>query len=108
MAKVIVNNGDISPDQIEAWKKKCRKVYEVIVNDEGEQYAGYFCRPDMDTLAAVSKIGKSDEIKAANALFENCWLGGAMAIKEEAMLKLAAIGQLNVLMSVVTASLKNL
>ncbi|MGL4908839.1 MAG: hypothetical protein ACRC3G_05860 [Bacteroidales bacterium] len=103
-----IDNGGVSADQIEAWKKKYKKVSRVQVNDEGDLYAAYFRRPDMATMAAVSKIGKTDEIKAAEVLFENCWLGGAMAIKEEAMLKLAAIGQLNVLMSVVTASLKNL
>ncbi len=102
------NNGGVTDEQVKMWKAKHRKVVEVELQDDEETHVGYFKRADMETLAAANKLGKTDEIKAANALFENCWLGGSPLIREDASLKMAAVGQLNVLINGVTASIKNL
>lgn len=102
------NNGGVTPEQIAMWKAKHRRLYAIEVVDGEEAHEGYFRRPDMETMAAVNKLSKTDEVKAANALFDNCWLGGSTLLREDAVLKMAAIGQLNALMSVAAASLKNL
>jgi len=102
------NNGGITPEQIATWKAKHRKVSEISVVDDGEKHIGYFHRPSMETMSAVNKIGKTDEVKAANILFDNCWLGGSQTMKEEAVVKMAAIGKLNELMNINTAEIKNL
>jgi hypothetical protein len=99
---------EIEEKDINAWKAKHRKVYEITVTDDEDSYKGYFCRPDMETLSVVNKLGKSDEVKAANVLFENCWLGGDPALKDEAILKMAAIARLNGLMNVRATEIKNL
>lgn len=102
------NNGGVTEEQIQLWKNRCRKVYAIEIEEDGQTHTGYFRRPDMETLSAVSKLGKSDEVKAANALFDNCWLGGSALLREDAVLRMAVIGQLNGLMEVARASLKNL
>jgi len=103
-----VSNGGITQEQIAMWKNQHRKVSEISVIDEGEKHVGYFHRPSMETMSAVNKIGKTDEVKAANILFDNCWLGGSQTMKEDAVVKMAAIGKLNELMNISTAEIKNL
>ncbi len=62
----------------------------------------------METLSVTAKLAKNDEIKAADVLFKNCWLGGSPLLLEDATLKMTAIGQLNQLTGSVKAELKNL
>ncbi len=103
-----VNNGGVSQEQLQSWKAKYRKVIEVVIEDDGERHAGYFKRPSMETMTVMTKLAKTDEIKAANVLFDGCWLGGSPLIQEEAVLKMAAIGQVNTLMEVTKVEVKNL
>ena len=94
--------------EIDTWKARHRKVYEITVQDGEEAFVGYFKRPDMDTVTAVTKLAKTDEVKSANILFDNCWLGGDDLIKDEATLKLQAISQLEQMTKECKASIKNL
>lgn len=100
--------GLASDDQIKLWKNKHRIVKAIELTDEGETFVGYFTRPDMEAMSAVAKVGKVDEMKAAEILFENCWLGGAEIIKTDVALKMAVIGQLNLLVSSCVVDVKNL
>jgi len=102
------NNGGITAEQIALWKGKYRKVYEVDVEDDGEHFVGYFSRPDNDTLAATTALAQKDGFKAMTVLFENCWLGGDPLIKEDAVVKLAAMQKLDALVTSAAATLKNL
>lgn len=102
------NNGGISAEQIAMWKSKYRKVYEVVVEDDGEYFAGYFRRPDADTLAATTTIAQKDGYKGMSVMFDNCWLGGDPIIKEDAVIRLAAMQKLDVLVTSASATLKNL
>lgn len=106
--KEIQVKGIESEDNIKVWKAKHRKVYEVIIDDDGEKFAAYFKRPDMPTMSAVNKISKNDEVKAAEVLFDNCWLGGDPMVKEDAILRMAATARLKDIMAVKSAELKNL
>lgn len=100
--------GLITEETIQMWRAKYRKISEVIIEDGDDKFVCYFRRPDMDTMSAVTKLSKTDEVKAANILFDNCWLGGDQMIKEDAVLKMSAISQLNKIMTVQTVTLKNL
>lgn len=106
--EIKVDNGGITPEQIGRWKAQHRKVYEITLDDDGELLSGYFHRPDMETMTAVTKLTKTDEIKGAEALFANCWLGGAQLIQEEATLKFATLAELNKVLKVTRAEIKNL
>lgn len=101
-------NGKASESEIQMWKAKYRKVYEVIIEDDGEKFAGYFKRPDMDVFSSVNKISKTDEVRAAGILFDNCWLGGDNIIRDDSVLRMSATAQLKNIMAVKSAELKNL
>ena len=100
--------GIVPQEQINLWKNKHRIVNAIEITDEGQIFVGYFTRPDMETMSAVAKVGKVDEMKAAEILFEGCWLGGAEIIKNDVALKMAVIGQLNLLVSSCVVDVKNL
>jgi hypothetical protein len=99
--------GQAKKEVYEELKKRYRHVIAVEVEDNGEVFSGYFTRPDMETLAAVNKLLKSDEIRAASILFDKCWIEGDSLIRDDATLKLAAISQLEKINGNVVASVKN-
>ena len=101
-------DGGISAEQLEQWKNKYRKVVRIDVTDEGDLHVGYFRRPSMETMKAVSQVGKNDEMKAAEILFDNCWLGGSGDLRTEALLFVEVQKQLGVMLSSCRSSLKNL
>jgi hypothetical protein len=90
------------------WKNKHRRVFTVIIKDAGEIFTGYFRRPNMEELSATSKLTKVDEVKAANIMFDGCFLGGDEIIKEDATLRMAAISQLSVINKIDEVKTKNL
>lgn len=108
MGKDIVIIGLATEEQIKLWKAKHRIVKAIEIDDEGEKFVGYFTRPNMEAMSAVVKVSKTDEMKAAEILFDECWLGGADIIKDDVALKMAVIGQLNMLVSSCVVDVKNL
>lgn len=107
MTAEIALPASVNTEMLSMWKAKYRKVSSITVQDDDECYTGFFRRPDMNTISAVSKLSKTDEVKAANALFENCWLGGDEMMREDAIVRMAAIGKLQELLNAGVASLKN-
>lgn len=101
-------HGLVSDETIQQWKNQFRKVYSITIDDDGETVIGYFKRPDMETLSAVNAVSKIDEVKAANTLFANCWLGGSDLVKTDAVIKMGMMSKLNDMMTLAHADLKNL
>lgn len=101
-------DGGITEETINKWKAQHRKVTRIDVEDDGELHVGYFKRPSMETMAAVNKLAKSDEMKSATTLFNGCWLGGSEELRHDAVLFVACTAQLNKAFAAVSASLKNL
>ena len=99
--------GQLTESELSRLKKQYGRVYEIAVEDEGEQYAAYFRRPDMATLSAMTKMAKTDEIQASKVLMENCFVGGADEVKTDTALFVAAIGQLSKVVGSARATLKN-
>lgn len=97
----------VTNDMIAMWKSKHRKVVSITVEDDGELFTGFFRRPDMNTMSAVMAVAKTDELKASNVMFENCWLGGDELMREDFALKVAAMGKMQSLMEVKVQELKN-
>jgi hypothetical protein len=102
-----VRDGGVTEEQIKAWKGEYRKVHVIEVEDDGELFVGYFRRPNMETMAAVNKLAKTDEVKSSATLFDNCWLGGDPLVKSDTIVRVAAIGQLAEMFNRVIGTLKN-
>lgn len=105
---LIICNGGVSEEQIKAWKTEHRKVHMVEVEDDGELFVGYFRRPDMETMSAVNRVAKADEVKSSSVMFDNCWLGGDPVLKTDIVVRMAAIRQLSEIFNRVHGELKNL
>lgn len=103
-------NGGVTEEQIAAWKGRCGRISEVSITDEevGECHIGYFRRPDMKTMQAVNAVSKTDEVKASEVMFDNCWLGGSASLKEDAILKIEAMATLADIFGKCVRRLKNL
>ena len=90
----IIFNGNLTEAQIEAFKQKHRKGFAIEIPDRGEVHIGYFKRPTLETLKAVAKVARTDEIEAGKVMFDNCWLGGSEELRTDALLFTAAQKQL--------------
>lgn len=97
----------VTKETIAMWKAKYRKVVSITVDDDGEIFTGFFKRPDMSVMSAVMSTAKSDELKASNVMFDNCWLGGDELMREDFALKVAAMSKMQTLMEVKVQNLKN-
>ncbi len=102
-----IHNGGISDEQIKTWKGEYRKVHIIEIEDDGDLFIGYFRRPSMETMSAVNKLSKSDEVKSTAVMFDNCWLGGDTIMKTDTLVRMAAIRQLGAMFDRVVGTLKN-
>ncbi|MGN0235828.1 MAG: hypothetical protein ACI4BD_05920 [Paludibacteraceae bacterium] len=103
-------NGGVTSEQIQIWKNTHGRISEVRVDDPdvAECHIGYFRRPDMKTMQAVSAMSKTNEMKGAEVMFDNCWLGGSPMMKEDAILKMQGMAAMGALFGSCTHSIKNL
>lgn len=103
-------NGEVSEEHIAAMKAKHGRVVEIEVADPEfkELHRGYFRRPDMKTMQAFSATAKSNDVKAAEVMFDNCWLGGSAMMKSDAVYKMQTIGELQNIFGKCVSKLKNL
>lgn len=101
-------DGGITEAQIEAFKAKHGKVCRVDIVDGEDTHVGYFRRPDFQTVKAITKISKTDEVEAGKVMFDNCWLGGSEQLRKDAVLFMAVQAQLGKMLNGCMGSLKNL
>jgi hypothetical protein len=90
--------GKISKEKTEELKKQHRVVVAIEVEDNGETFSCYLKRPSAETLSIVNKLSKTDEVKAAQMLIQQCWIEGDSLIREDGILMLsvaAEFGQTN-------------
>lgn len=103
-------NGDMTEEQLSALKARHGRIAEIEVADPEvkELHRGYFRRPDMKTMQAFSATAKSNDVKAAEVMFDNCWVGGSALMKTDAVYKLQAVGELQNIFGKCVSKLKNL
>lgn len=105
-----VIDGGVKKEVLQAWRQAHGRVVAVDIYDDmaGEHHIGYFRRPSMDTMSAVSAVSRQDELKGAEVMFKNCWLGGSPLVQSDAILKTSALGALGNLFATCHTELKNL
>ncbi len=101
-------DGGITPEQAAQFKAKHRKVFRVDIVDGEDTHVGYFKRPGFDTIKAVTKVSKVDEVDAGKIMFDKCWLGGSEELRADAILFMAVQKQLGQMLNSCMGSLKNL
>lgn len=103
-------NGGVTAEQIRIWKNTHGRISEVRVTDPdvAECHIGYFRRPDMKIMQAVAAMSKNNEMKGAEVMFDNCWLGGSPVMKEDAIIKMQGMSAMGALFGSCTHEIKNL
>lgn len=105
---VMTFDGGVTDEQITKWKNVHKRVIRIDVVDGEELHVAYFKRPSLETMSAVTKVTKTDEVKGVSVLYDNCFLGGDPEMREDALLFMAATAQLGKLFNSCLGSLKNL
>ncbi|MDE6346817.1 MAG: hypothetical protein K2L55_09120 [Muribaculaceae bacterium] len=101
-------DGGVAEAQIQAFQTKHGRIHRVDIVEDGDTHIGYFRRPDFQTIKAVTKLSKTDEVEAGKVLLNNCWLGGSEALRTDAILFMAVQVQLGKLVNGCMGSIKNL
>lgn len=96
--------GEASPEQVEAWKKKYKNVFQLNVQGS----VCYLRKPNRTELSAAASMGKDDPMAFNESILNDCWLGGDEAIKTEDELFLSACQTLATLVEVKQAEIKKL
>lgn len=96
--------GKATKEQIEAWKKQHKDVFEIVVTDS----VCYLRKPDRATMKAITSITSSDPVRANEVLLKNCWLGGDESIQTDDEKFFSVCPLLSRLMEIKEAELKKL
>ncbi len=95
----------VTTQQIADWKKKYGDIFKISFQDNKE---GFVRKPTRKELSyAMTKV-QSNPLGFAEAILQNCWLGGDEEIRTNDDYFLGASSQLDALMEVKTAELKKL
>lgn len=100
-------DGGVSEEQVNKWKAVHKRVIRIDVADGNDLHVAYFKRPSLETMSAVTKVTKNDEVKGAAVLYDNCFLGGDSEMREDALLFMAASAQLGKMFNACLGTLKN-
>lgn len=101
-------NGNLTDEQVAAFKQKHRKSFAIEIQDGNEEHIGYFKRPTLETLKAVTKVARTDEVEAGKVMFDNCWLGGSEELRTDALLFMAVQKKLGEVLNGFQGLIKNL
>lgn len=104
----MIYNGNLTEDQIAAFKQEHRKSFAIEIRDGCEVHIGYFKRPTLETLKAVTKVARTDEVEAGKVMFDNCWLGGSEELRTDALLFMAVQKKLGEVLNGFQGVIKNL
>jgi hypothetical protein len=83
-------NGEVSQEQIDAWKKMHGEIFAIKCEDQ----IFYFKKPDRKLLGFSSVAGKTNPMKFNEALFNGCYLGGSDAHKTDDNMFYGIVNQL--------------
>lgn len=99
--------GEASPEELLTMKGKYGKIKVVEVEDDGDTYFIYLKRPDFETLKAVTKVSKTDELEGTKIFVRNCMVGGAAEVLDDAVLLVSAASAASSLLTSAKSVLKN-
>ncbi|MCK0202670.1 hypothetical protein MWN41_06510 [Ornithobacterium rhinotracheale] len=98
----------LSPEEIEQLKAEKGALVLVTVNYAGQAQNVIFKEPTFQQLEALSKISKSNEMKAVQSAYANYIVKADEEIEQRDMLKAKAVEALMARMQKTTAEAKNL
>ncbi len=106
----VLEKGKLSQDALANLMNK-HKVIEIILQEDngaGMKHYVYFKRPSIQTLSAMGKISKSDEVKGMQIFISDCFLAGSKDWEDDGMLFTAMVGAVGNVFGSIQVSIKNL
>lgn len=97
-----------TPQEIQQFKNEKGALVLVEVNSEGKKYQAIFKEPSFQTLEAINKISKTDEMKGLQVAYDNCIIACDPEITQRDLLKIKAIEGLMVRVQKISSQAKNL
>ena len=83
---------NINKEQIDKWKKEHKRVHKLEI----EGHVGFLKHPNRNVLGlAMSYSSQGNNVKFAECLFENCWLGGDEILRNDDDFFISCIPQLS-------------
>lgn len=95
---------EITPEQIEAWKKENESVFKISV--EGK--SAFLRSPTRKEMSYAAQVGKTDAMKFNEYLLKTCWLGGDEEIQTNDSLFMSVSGELAGIIDLKEATLEKL
>ena len=96
--------GQATQEQIHAWKKEYKDVFEYRVDGR----VCYLRTPDRKILAYAQTVSNGNEMSFNETLLENCFIGGDSSIKSEDKYFLGISGKLSDLIEIKAGELGKL
>lgn len=97
-------NKEVTPEQIEAWKRQHKHVYEIDVDG----HKAWLRKPTRQELSASLGTAQTDPLGFAEQILNDCWLAGDEAIKEDDELFLATQPLLSQMIEIKAGQLKKI
>ena len=95
--------GEVTADQINAWKEQHGEVFAIKVNG----HVCYLRKPTRRELSFATTAGKNDPLKFNETLLRGCWLGGSEAIRRDDDKFMGASGVLDKIVPYAEAELES-
>ncbi len=96
--------GEATAEQITTWKNQYKKVFQLTVAG----CVGYIKKPGRKELSYASQAGANAPLVFAEAILTSCWIGGDETIKTDDEKFLGVSSQLEKIISVAEAEIKEL
>jgi hypothetical protein len=108
--KSIVHSGQVTPEQIAAWKKEYKEVHElIVVLSENERAYAYIKKPDRNIIArALSLYHRDQVLQSGEFIRDNCWIGGDERTKKDEDISISVALQCNQIVPMLEVESKKL
>lgn len=101
----------VTQEQIDQWKEKHTHVWAITVADverELPEKTGYFRKPTRQELGSAMSAGKSNNIRMAEVLMKNIFLGGDRELIDNDDYFFGAVDKIEPLVEAPQSSIKKL
>ncbi len=107
MKEEVIEKGKLSDEELKGISVG-NKLVEVVLEDGDVKHYCYFKRPNIQTLSAMGKISKTDEVRGMQIFVNDCFVAGSKAWEDDGVQFMALSTELTKVLSSVKANLKNL
>lgn len=97
-------------EQIAKWKTKYPMGISQLegTDENGDVHVVYVRKPNLDDIGASAKYVEDDPVRAGEIMFNQCFIGGSDAVKDDPEMKMGVIQKIGTLFKIKEFSIKKL